>query len=42
MTAGGIFPAIVGTILLVIGSTIFAFPLGIMAAIYINEYAKKG
>ena len=42
MTAGGIFPAIVGTICLVIGSIIISFPLGVMAAIYINEYAPKG
>ena len=42
MTAGGIFPAIVGTLCLIVGSMIVAFPLGIMAAIYINEYAKKG
>lgn len=42
MTSGGIFPAIVGTICLVIGSMIFAFPLGIMSAIYTNEYAGNG
>lgn len=39
MTSGGIFPAIVGTLCLVVGSMIFAFPLGIMSAIYTNEYA---
>jgi len=39
MTAGGIFPAIVGTCCLIVGSMIFAFPLGIMSAIYTNEYA---
>ena len=39
MTAGGIFPAIVGTLCLVIGSMIFAFPIGLMSGIYINEYA---
>ena len=42
MTAGGIFPAIIGTLCLIVGSIIVAFPLGVMAAIYINEYAKKG
>ena len=42
MTKGGIFPAIIGTLCLVLGSMIFAFPLGVMAAIYINEYAKDG
>lgn len=42
MTAGGIFPAIVGTLTLVAGSMIFAFPLGVMSAIYTQEYAGKG
>lgn len=42
MTAGGIFPAIVGTLYLVIGSILFAFPLGVMSAIYTSEYAGKG
>lgn len=42
MTSGGIFPAIVGTFYLIIGSLIFAFPLGVMSAIYTNEYAGKG
>lgn len=41
MTEGGIFPAIIGTIYLVIGSMIFAVPLGIMSAIYISEYASN-
>jgi phosphate transport system permease protein len=39
MTAGGIFPALVGTFCLIVGSMLFAFPLGIMSAIYTNEYA---
>ena len=42
MTSGGILPAIVGTLSLVVGSMIFAFPLGIMSAIYTNEYAGNG
>jgi phosphate transport system permease protein len=42
MTAGGIFPAIVGTLCLVAGSIIFAFPIGVMSGIYINEYAGNG
>lgn len=42
MTGGGIFPAIVGTVYLVIGSIVFAFPLGVMSAIYTNEYAGSG
>jgi phosphate transport system permease protein len=41
MTGGGIFPAIVGTLCLVTGSMIFAFPLGVMAGIYINEYTSN-
>ncbi len=39
MTKGGIFPAIMGTLCLVAGSMIFAFPIGVMSGIYINEYA---
>jgi phosphate transport system permease protein len=42
MTKGGIFPAIVGTMCLVVGSVIFAFPLGVMSGIYMVEYAKNG
>ena len=42
MTQGGVFPAIVGTLLLVIGSMAFAFPLGVMSAIYTSEYAGNG
>lgn len=41
MTGGGIFPAIVGTLSLVVGSMIFAFPIGVMSGIYINEYAAN-
>ncbi len=42
MTSGGIFPAIVGTSYLIVGSLTFAFPLGVMSAVYTNEYAGKG
>ena len=42
MTSGGIFPAIVGTLLLMLGSALVAFPIGIMSGIYMNEYASKG
>ncbi|MEI6815818.1 MAG: phosphate ABC transporter permease PstA [Bacteroidota bacterium] len=42
MTKGGIFPCIIGTIYLIIGSMIFAFPIGVLSALYINEYSKKG
>ena len=41
MTSGGIFPAIVGTMYLVIGSILFAFPIGVMSGIYIQEYAHE-
>jgi phosphate transport system permease protein len=39
MRAGGILPAIVGTLYLTIGTAIFAVPLGIGAAIYLSEYS---
>lgn len=39
MTAGGIFPTIVGTFWLVIISVIVSCPLGVLAAIYLSEYA---
>ena len=42
MTAGGIWPAIVGTFWLMVGSALFAFPVGVMSGIYMNEYAPKG
>jgi phosphate transport system permease protein len=42
MTKGGIYPAIIGTLCLVGGSMIFAFPIGVLAAIYMNEYVKDG
>jgi phosphate transport system permease protein len=40
MRAGGIFPAIIGTIYLVTGAIIFALPIGLLAAIYLSEYSK--
>jgi phosphate transport system permease protein len=39
MTAGGIFPALLGTILLVVVALLASVPLGIAAAIYLSEYA---
>lgn len=42
MTKGGIYPAIIGTLCLVLGSMIFAFPVGVLAAIYMHEYVKEG
>ena len=41
MKEGGIFPAIIGTLYLVLGTLIFSLPIGIFSAIYLNEYAKK-
>jgi phosphate transport system permease protein len=40
--AGGIFPQIVGTVLLVIGSMTIALILGVFAAIYLSEYSRQG
>lgn len=40
MRAGGIFPAILGTILLTFGTAIFCIPIGIAAAIFLAEYAQ--
>ena len=40
MRAGGIFPAIIGTVYLVLGAIIFALPIGLLAAIYLSEYSK--
>lgn len=42
MTSGGIFPAIIGTLYLVLGSSLISFPIGIMSGIYMNEYATNG
>jgi len=41
MTEGGIFPAIMGTFLVTMVSAILAVPMGMFAAIYLNEYAKQ-
>lgn len=40
MRAGGILPAIIGTLYLTVGTAIFSVPLGIAAAIYLAEYAS--
>ena len=42
MVKGGIFPAIIGTLYLIAGSLIFAFPIGVFSGIYLNEYLKDG
>jgi phosphate transport system permease protein len=41
MREGGIFPAILGTIYLIIGTLIVSLPIGILSAVYLNEYAPK-
>jgi phosphate transport system permease protein len=38
--AGGILPAIVGTFYLMLGTLVFALPIGVLAGIYLTEYAK--
>ena len=40
MRAGGIFPAIMGTLYLTLGTALFSVPLGVAAGIYIAEYAQ--
>jgi len=40
MKAGGIFPAIVGTLILTLGTAVAAIPVGIGGAIYLAEYAR--
>ncbi|HEC35419.1 MAG TPA: phosphate ABC transporter permease PstA [Anaerolineae bacterium] len=40
MRAGGILPAIAGTVLLTLGTAVFAVPLGVAVAIYLAEYAR--
>lgn len=40
MTQGGILPALVGTLLLTLITTVFAVPFGVTCAIYLNEYAR--
>jgi phosphate transport system permease protein len=39
MTSGGILPAVIGTLLLTMITTVFAVPFGISCAVYLNEYA---
>ncbi len=41
-TEGGIFPAIFGTVMMVILMSIIVTPVGVLAAIYLREYAKQG
>lgn len=41
-TEGGVFPAIFGTVVMVLLMSIAVVPFGVMAAIFLNEYAKQG
>ncbi len=41
MREGGIFPAIWGTFLLMVGSSLVSIPIGVITAIYLSEYAKN-
>jgi phosphate transport system permease protein len=41
-TEGGIFPAIFGTVMMVLLMSVIVTPFGVMAAIYMREYAKQG
>ena len=41
-TEGGIFPAIFGTVMMVIIMSIVVTPFGVIAAVYLREYAKQG
>jgi ABC-type phosphate transport system permease subunit len=41
-SAGGVFPAIVGTVLMTIIMAVLVVPFGVMAALYLREYAKSG
>lgn len=41
-TEGGIFPAIFGTVVMVLIMSILVTPLGVVAAVYLREYAKQG
>jgi phosphate transport system permease protein len=41
-TEGGIFPAIFGTVMMVLIMSVIVVPLGVLAALYLREYAKQG
>ena len=41
-TEGGLFPAIFGTVMMVLLMSVFSLPFGVVAAIYLREYAKEG
>ncbi|MGR8921815.1 MAG: phosphate ABC transporter permease PstA [Gammaproteobacteria bacterium] len=41
-TEGGVFPAIFGTVMMVLLMSVFVTPFGVVAAIYLREYARQG
>ncbi len=41
-TEGGLFPAIFGTVMMVLLMSVFSLPFGVVAAVYLREYAKEG
>lgn len=41
-TEGGLFPAIFGTVMLIFVMSLFSFPIGVIAAVYLREYAREG
>ena len=41
-TEGGVFPAIFGTVMMVMIMSVLVTPLGVLAAFYLREYAKQG
>lgn len=41
-TEGGIFPAIFGTVVMVLLMSVFVTPFGVVAAVYLREYARQG
>ncbi len=41
-TEGGIFPAIFGTVMMTLVMALIVTPFGVIAAVYLREYAKRG
>ena len=41
-TEGGVFPAIFGTVMMVMIMAVIVTPFGVIAAVYMREYAKQG
>ena len=41
-TEGGLFPAIFGTVMMVLLMSVFSLPFGVVAAVYLREYAREG